>query len=226
MPADALVILTKAPEPGRSKTRLVPPLTAEEAAALAKALLIDQLENAAAIHGIERFVAYTPESAADAVAALAPEGFRCFAQEGRSLGERMSHAFEHLFARGARSVILIGSDLPPVPRGVFHEGFAVLAGGRADVVLGPSADGGYYLVGMNRPVGAVFEDITWSRADVLSRTIEKLKTLNLNYELLPSWYDIDTATDLRRLESELDRSGGAMKNTAALLHAFKRRGRL
>jgi len=226
MPVDAVVILTKAPEPGQSKTRLVPPLSAGEAAEIAKALLIDQLENVAGIDGVERYIAYTPESAASFFEALAPPAFRSFSQEGTSLGERMSHAFEYLFARGFQNVILIGSDLPPIPHAFVHQSFALLRGGEAHVVVGPSADGGYYLVGMNSPSCAIFDGISWSRDDVLMRTLEKVTSLNLKYELLPSWYDIDTASDLTRLQSELNRGGAAMKNTSALLHALKRRGRL
>jgi len=96
----------------------------------------------------------------------------------------------------------------------------------ADVVLGPSADGGYYLVGMKRMIAAMFDDIGWSGADVLSQTTNKLDDLSLKHELLSEWYDIDTVKDLERLRSQRTCHEVAMKNTFALLNELTHRGRL
>jgi rSAM/selenodomain-associated transferase 1 len=222
---NALVILTKAPQPGQSKTRLVPPLSYAEAADLARALLLDQLQNLATFGGACLFIAFTPETAAGFFDGFIAQGFTCFAQRGQSLGERMSHAFEHLFASGFANVILIGSDLPALPVRFFHQAYAWLEKS-ADVVLGPSADGGYYLIGMKRMIPAIFDDIAWSSADVLSQTIHKLDDLGLKHELLSQWYDIDTANDLERLQSQAKCREVAMKNTFALLNELTQRGRL
>ena len=224
-PANALVILTKAPQPGQSKTRLVPPLSNAEAADLARALLLDQLENMATFDGARLFIAFTPESAADFFEGFIARGFTCFAQRGQSLGERMSHAFEHLFTGGFENVILIGSDLPALPVKFFQQAYAWLEKS-ADVVLGPSADGGYYLIGMNRMIPAIFDGIAWSSADVLSQTIHNLDNLGFKHELLSEWYDIDTGKDLERLQSQAKCREVAMKNTFALLNELRQRGRL
>jgi glycosyltransferase A (GT-A) superfamily protein (DUF2064 family) len=96
----------------------------------------------------------------------------------------------------------------------------------ADVVLGPSADGGYYLIGMKRMVATIFDDIGWSGADVLSQTINKLDDLGVKHELLSEWYDIDTVKDLERLRSQRTCHEVAMKNTFALLNELTQRGRL
>ena len=221
---NALVILTKAPQPGQSKTRLVPPLSYTEAADLARALLLDQLQNIATFDGARLFIAFTPETAAGFFEGFIAQGFTCFAQRGQSLGERMSHAFEHLFASGFENIILIGSDLPTLSVKFFQQAYAELEKS-ADVVLGPSADGGYYLIGMNRMITAIFDDIAWSSADVLCQTIQKLDDLGLKHELLSEWYDIDTAKDLERLRSQRGREV-VMKNTFALLNELRQRGRL
>ena len=222
---NALVILTKAPQPGQSKTRLVPPLSYAEAADLARALLLDQLENLATFGGARLFIAFTPETAAGFFDGFSAQGFTCFAQRRQSLGERMSHTFEHLFASGFANVILIGSDLPALPVRFFHQAYAWLEKS-ADVVLGPSADGGYYLIAMNRLITAIFDDIGWSSADVLSQTLHKLDDLSLKHELLSEWYDIDTVKDLARLQSQAKCREVAMKNTFALLNELRQRGRL
>jgi uncharacterized protein len=224
-PANALVILTKAPQPGQSKTRLVPPLSYAEAADLAEALLLDQLQNLATFGGARLFIAFTPENAAGFFEGFIAQGFTCFAQRGRSLGERMRHAFEHLFARGFENIILIGSDLPTLPMQYFQQAYGWLEKS-ADVVLGPSADGGYYLIGMNRMIATLFDEIEWSSADVLCQTIHKLGDLNLKAELLSECHDIDTAKDLERLQSERTCFEVSMKNTFALLNGLKQRGRL
>jgi uncharacterized protein len=224
-PANALVILTKAPQPRQSKTRLVPPLSYAEAADLARALLLDQLQNLVTFGGARLFIAFTPETAAGFFDGFIAQGFTCFAQRGQSLGERMSHAFEHLFASGFANVILIGSDLPALPVRFFQQAYAWLENS-ADVVLGPSADGGYYLIAMNRMVPGIFDDIAWSSAKVLSQTIHKLGNLGLKHELLSEWYDIDTRKDLERLRSQAKCREVTMKNTFALLNELTQRGRL
>jgi uncharacterized protein len=225
-PANALVIMTKAPQPGRSKTRLVPPLSYDEAADLARALLVDQLENLARFDAARLFIAFTPEKTAGFFEGFITHGFTCFPQRGRSLGERMSYAFQHLFASAFQNIILIGSDLPALPLAFFDQAYGLLEKSAADVVLGPSADGGYYLVGMNRMNAIIFDGIAWSRDNVLAQTIQKLAGIGLKHELLPEWYDIDTAHDLGRLQSERSRRDVLMKNTFALLNQLKQRGKL
>jgi rSAM/selenodomain-associated transferase 1 len=225
MPANALVVLTKVPEPGESKTRLVPPLSATEAAELARALLIDQLNNLSNFTAARLFIAFAPPEAGAFFAAFTAGDFTCFPQQGRTLGERMRNVFQQLFTDGFNNVVLIGADLPVIPLAFFRQAYEWLERGKVDVVLGPSQDGGYYLAGMSRLVPDMFEGITWSREDVLARTLEKLERLKWKYELLPLRYDIDTADDLERLSQETPEAG-MMKNTLAVLNALKRTGRL
>ena len=224
---NALVILSKAPEAGQSKTRLVPPLSFADAAELAHALLTDQLENLANFSAAQLFLAYTPLSASNFFEALMPKRDSCFGQQGDSLGDRVRHALEHLFARGFKRVILIGGDLPTLPLAILNDAFASLQSKDCEVVLGPSVDGGYYLVGMNELVADIFADIEWSRNNVLAMTLEKLNALNKKYKLVGSWYDIDTIDDLRRLELDCGpESAGSMKKTSTLLQKFKQGGKL
>ena len=138
----------------------------------------------------------------------------------------MSHAFGHLFASAFENVILIGSDLPALPLALFDQAYGLLEKSAADVVLGPSADGGYYLVGMKRMTTIIFDGIGWSGDDVLDQTIQKLAGVGLKHELLPEWYDIDTAHDLGRLQSEQNCRDVLMKNTFALLNELRQKGRL
>ncbi len=223
--ADALVVMTKAPLPGQSKTRLVPPLSFGEAAALARALLIDQLDHLASFSGAELFVAFAPPDAAAFFQALVPARFAIFPQEGEDLGERMGQAFQHLFASGFGNILLIGSDLPPIGLPTLANAYASLSAGK-DVVLGAAEDGGYYLIGMSHLIIDVFEGMHWSRADVLERTLAKIKRAGLSYELLPACQDIDTPDDLARLYSRHQAEPFLLKNTATLLQELRQRGKL
>jgi uncharacterized protein len=225
MAANALVVLTKVPEPGLSKTRLVPPLSFAEAADLARALLIDQLNSLSKFTRARLFIDFAPPEADAFFTAFTAHDFTCFPQRGESLGERMKHAFQQLFDNGFNNVVLIGGDLPVIPLPFFQQAYAWLERGEAEVVLGPSEDGGYYLIGMKLLIPEIFQEITWSRDDVLARTVEKLDRLNQKYELLPVWYDIDTANDLERLSRDIA-AAGMMKNTLAVLNELKRTGRL
>jgi uncharacterized protein len=223
---NALVILTKQPQAGQSKTRLVPPLSFEEAAELAHALLIDQLRNLTHFTAARIFIAFTPPTAASFFEALFPHEDSCFCQEGDSLGDRMRHAFEVLFSRGFSRVFLVGGDLPAIPLENLADAVTVLEND-SEIVLGPSVDGGYYLVGMSRMIPEIFEGIVWSQPDVLTRTTAKLALLKKNYKLISPWYDIDSIDDLRRLESDfVTAPAGFMENTFALLQKFKQGGKL
>ena len=98
------------------------------------------------------------------------------------------------------------------------EAYAFLEASKKRVVLGPSRDGGYYLVGCNQPTPEIFQGMSWSHSEVLTETQNKLASLKVDYHLLPLWFDIDTADDLRHLESVLDNAlKKAMPNTLLLL---------
>ena len=198
---NALAIMAKAPLAGLVKTRLVPPLTQEQAAQLCRALLLDQLENLKAPDSADRFLAYAPDDAEALMRQLGGDDFHYLAQSSGDLGARMNHVFSDLFRCGYRRIVLIGSDLPALPLAILHDAFSRLDGAQRRVVLGPSRDGGYYLVGMNRPTPQVFENMTWSHDRVLTQTTKRLTQLGIAYDLIASWFDVDSLDDLRRLRS-------------------------
>jgi rSAM/selenodomain-associated transferase 1 len=184
------------------KSRLVPPLTGEEAAGLYTAFLGDLADMLAAGGNAWRWWVYSTEpgeqKAMWPVEAALPEDWR--PQRGADLGERMHGALAELLAEGAAAV-LIGSDHPTLPSAFLEEAFRLLAD--ADVVLGPSLDGGYYLVGTRRPQPRLFEGIAWSTPGVLDQTLERIRGASLRAAFLPPWYDVDTAADLRFLRTHL-----------------------
>jgi rSAM/selenodomain-associated transferase 1 len=210
--------MAKAPVPGEVKTRLVPPLTAEQAADLSRALLLDQLDHLTALRSADLYLVFAPADAAAAVKTLAPGRYQCFPQRGDDLGSRMENVLAELWRRGHRNVLLIGGDLPPVPLETLYDAFAQLSADQSRVVLGPSLDGGYYLVGMNQPVLEIFSGMTWSHDQVFNETIRRLDRLGIDCALLPEWFDVDGAADLERLRAVSDPSlRAAMKRTLACL---------
>jgi hypothetical protein len=191
-----LIIFAKKPAAGQVKTRLCPPLSLEAAAELYQAFLEDVLEAAGSLPGLALALAYSPEGAAPFFRVLAPPAARLFHQAGAGLGERMHRAFEWAFAAGFESVLLRGADTPDLPCEVILEGKAALETGRAQVVLGPSRDGGYYLVGLTCPQPKLFQGLAWSIPTVLEETLARARALGLAVHLLPAWGDIDTPADL------------------------------
>jgi len=218
MPANALAVMAKAPVAGEVKTRLLPAVTAEEAAELSRALLVDQLKHLQEFDAADFYLAFAPDDARLLMENLAPPCFRLFPQEGADLGARMEAAFKRLFDIGHRNIVLIGGDLPPLPLRYFAEAYAFLATSNQRVVLGPSRDGGYYLVGCNQPTPQIFQGMRWSHSAVLAQTQDKLASLKIDYHLLPTWFDIDTPADLRYLRFACDSSlEKALANTLPLL---------
>lgn len=202
----ALAVMTKMPRAGRVKTRLSPPLTPQEAAALNTCFLRDI---AAAIASLARtaetrgIAVYTPVGAEEEYAELLPGEFELVTQRGNELGERLTFASEDLFALGFKSFCLINSDSPTVPPPAFSQAAQILLTQEADVVLGPSDDGGYYLIGLNKLNPSLFENIPWSTDRVLDQTRARAQELGLKVHLLQTWYDVDNGATLRRLCREL-----------------------
>jgi len=196
-----VVIMAKHPEVGRTKTRLCPPLSPSGAAELYEALLNDTITLVSCLQGIRLAVAVTPAAAVTAWRPGVPEGALLLPVEGADIGVCLSQATGHLFAEGFSRVLALNSDGPTLPAAHIERAEALLE--RSDVVLGPSEDGGYYLVGLRRPSPDLFRDIAWSTACVMAQTLDRAAALGLSVALLPSWYDIDTAADLERLRAEL-----------------------
>jgi uncharacterized protein len=198
--------MAKAPLAGQVKTRLLPALTAQEAAEFSRSLLVDQLNQLQELDATDFYLFFAPDEARLLMRELAPPCFCVLPQQGDDLGARMAGVFAKLFQMGHKGIVLIGGDLPPVPLRYFTEAYAFLDAANQRVVLGPSRDGGYYLVGANQPVPQIFHGMTWSHSQVLAQTRDKLTSLQIDYHLLASWFDVDTPDDLRYLESILDAS--------------------
>lgn len=198
------------------KSRLHGLLSPEMATVLYRCFLLDRLEALAVLPGIEPLVAFTPASGRARMGALAPAGIRLVAQQGRDLGERLATVLAGLLGAGHAGAMAIDSDSPTLPMAHVLEAADVLARGAADLVLGPSEDGGYYLVGLRQPRPALFAGIPWSTDQVLSLTLEAARRLGLRTHLLPEWFDVDTERDLRRLRAAVAAGDGPRRTRRCL----------
>ena len=207
----ALGIMTKVPRAGRVKTRLQPPLSADEAAALNICFLRDTaaaIDLAGAQGGASAGVGvYTPVGEEAAYNGILPEAFMLIPQRCEDFGERLMAACDDLFACGFASVCLINSDSPTVLASSFHRAAELLRQPGERVVLGPSDDGGYYLIGLQRTRRELFQRIDWSTERVLRQTLDRAKEISLPVELLPACFDIDDGATLHRLCDELLSAG-------------------
>lgn len=201
-------MIARHPTPGGAKTRLCPPLTGEQASALYEAFLEDSLETCRRVPGVARIVLYSPRQASPYFQAIAP-GFELLPQRGGRLGDRLDNALTHCFARGFQKVAVLASDSPTLPPRHVERALELLD--RANVVLGPSEDGGYYLIATSRPVPALLREVKMSTPTVLQDTLSIAQREGLRVALLPIWYDVDTPQDLEKLQRELANGKG---NTA------------
>lgn len=213
----AVAVMAKVPGMVPVKSRLHASLDADRATDLYRCFLLDRLDAVAALPGVIPVVAFTPVDAEPVMRGLAPDGVRLLHQRGRDLGERLANLLEDLLAAGHAAAIAIDSDSPTLPMPYLVDAARRLAGGRADVVLGPCDDGGYYLVGVRSPRSALFQGIPWSTSAVLSSTLAKAHALGLRVDLLPTWFDVDTEADLRRLHAEMKAAGGGPPRTFAFV---------
>ena len=199
----AIAILAKAPVPGRVKTRLVPPLTPEEAAGVARACLDATLRRF--VPAIEvPFTLFLDGEADHALVALASAlGVAIEPQAEGDLGVRLSAAFRSLRDGGANTTIAIGSDSPTLDPARIVEAIAALDA--HDVVIGPTEDGGYYLIGVRGDRDGIFEEIPWSTGEVLGVTLERARARGLVTHRLAPWYDVDDPTTLTRAIAEAKR---------------------
>lgn len=193
--SDRLIVFVKAPRPGAVKTRLAAVLGDEAAARLYRLLADEEIRRTAPRAGeYDRVFFFTPQDARPEIERWLP-GETLEPQHGRDLGERMSRAFESAFAAGARRVAIIGSDVPAAGREHVMEALQSLDD--HDVVLGPTHDGGYYLLALDRLRPALFQSIPWSTPSVLPATAERAGVLGLSVRMLDPLRDIDTIDDLK-----------------------------
>lgn len=199
----ALTVMAKAPRAGRVKTRLSPPLTLDQTAALNICFLRDTTENLASVALTAGLISYTPVGDEALFAGLLPETFALVPQRGDGFGERLLFAAQDILALGYGSVCLIDSDSPTVPAVAYAQAVQALAAPGDRVVLGPSHDGGYYLIGLKQPHPEPFDRITWSTSTVLAETRGRCLEAGLEVVDLPLWYDVDDAPTLALLQAEL-----------------------
>ena len=211
----AIAVMAKAPQPGRSKTRLVPPLIPEQAAALSAAFLRDITENIAAagrmapIHG---YIAYAPLGLEELFKGHIADGTRLVLADGnpkmpfkvQGFGRCLLHAIESLLASGYGSACVLNSDSPTLPTSILTRTANFLAEPGDRAVLGPADDGGYYLLGLKTAHAHLFEDIAWSTDSVAERTARRAREIGLDLVTLPTWYDVDDAASLYRLIDSLE----------------------
>jgi rSAM/selenodomain-associated transferase 1 len=187
-----LGLFAKWPEAGAVKTRLAAHHGADWAARVAEAFLRDTLTRLKSVPA-RRVVVFSPAEARPAFTALVGNDFALLPQSDGDLGRRLSGFLRHERDGGAEAVGVVGTDSPTLPVEYVEQAFAEL--GRADVVLGPACDGGYYLLGCGRVVPPVFDDIAWGGARVLTDTVAALADPRWRLAVLPPWYDVDTPDD-------------------------------
>ncbi len=187
------------------KTRLCPPLTLDQSAALYEQMLLDVLAVSArhaAAFDLEAVLAFYPPDAAGELVRLAPPDFRLQAQRGPGLAERMSNAFAEGAAAGAKWVLLRGSDSPGLGYAQFSEAVRALEG-EADLVLTPDGDGGYAMIGLRAPCPALFE-VPMSTSEVLQSTLVLAAARGLKTVVTSPTFDLDTVADLQALAKLTD----------------------
>lgn len=200
-PSNALLVVAKRPAPGQTKTRLTPPLSPQQAAALYECFLQDTLDLIRQVPDAQPVVAYLPTHARDYFLELAPD-FERVLQHGPDLGARLDNALTHYLRLGYRRVVIMNSDGPNLPVTNLIEAFQSLTD-EVDVVLGPCDDGGYYLIGLRRPAPRLLREVRMSTPDVVTDTLALAAQEGLRARLLPIWYDVDDAASLARLAAEL-----------------------
>ncbi len=221
----ALILMTRIPIPGKTKTRLMEILSPKECAQIHKCFLLDIFNSFEYIkNDIDIFVTYTPENSLDIIKDLIPNYIKCFPQHGEDLGERMSNGIKHILNKGYSKVILIGSDIPQIQPN--HTKNAFLALDRSDIAIGPTVDGGYYLIGMKKIHEGIFNsNFKWGNKSVFEETIDLCNKLSLKVELCEKYVDIDTKEDLiefRKIVLKKTKLKNTIlpKNTIRFLHKY------
>jgi rSAM/selenodomain-associated transferase 1 len=194
-----LGVFAKWPAADAVKTRLAAATSPAWAARVAAAFLHDTLDRLAAT-AARRFLAYTPEAAGAEFHRLAGGRYEAVPQGGGDLGARLGRFFAARFAEGAAAVVVVGADSPTLPPDRVARALAELS--RCDVVLGPAADGGYYLLGLGRDLPGLFAGIDWGGPHVLRQTVGRLPD-DARLALLPPWYDVDSPDDWHALAGHL-----------------------
>lgn len=201
----AVAIVCKTPAPGQSKTRLSPPLRAQECADISACFIRDlsrTIEALAQPGDIAGCALYTPAGSESALRKLLPRQFSLVLQSEGDLGARLLKGAADLLAADYAGVILVNSDSPTLPASILRQAADAVKTGD-NVVLSPALDGGYTLIGLSKAHARLFSDIPWSTPAVYHLTLERAKELGLRVVSVPAWYDVDDDASFRMLEDEL-----------------------
>lgn len=215
-----VIVFAKNPVPNQVKTRLVPSISAEQAAALYTAFLIDWCETLGKLSEVDLVITYTPPEAQPDLQVLIGDDVIYIPQMGADLGERLTSATQWAAKQGYTKILFVGSDSPTLPISYISQALTLLDS--RNTVIGPSTDGGYYLIGFSvetlvTTIPHVFEDIAWSTAEVFQQTVGRIHAAKATLGLLPPWYDIDTAEDLAFLHAHI----AAMRLTGDTVQAVR-----
>lgn len=196
--AECLLFFVKWPEPGKVKTRIAKSCGYDHAAGLYRCFILDMLD-AFAKNPQPVCICSSPEDSLPGFKSWLKEEYLYMPQRGRDLGERMCNSFQDAFRLGFQSVCLVGSDLPDLPPEYVREAFEHLS--VYESVIGPSVEGGYYLIGFRKELFSpeIFDKINWSQPSVYRETINRYEERGTRFISLPSWNDIDDMQDLKRL---------------------------
>jgi rSAM/selenodomain-associated transferase 1 len=197
----ALVLFARDPVAGKVKTRLKQILDEETTLRLYTSFLKDSIDKLFQLQDIQRLIGITPSLSSGFFDPWNEDPrVELFIQQGDDLGDRMRNTFAQQLSAGCEKVVIIGSDSPTLPIEYIERAFA----SEKDIVLGPSTDGGYYLIGLNRKLADVFSGISWGTDRVLEQTLARIREQAAQLELLPVWYDVDLPEDLRFLKVHSD----------------------
>ncbi|MBV8916434.1 MAG: glycosyltransferase [Acetobacteraceae bacterium] len=231
----AIAVIAKAPRPGQVKTRLHGLLSPEEAAALGSAFLRDTLENVALASRtapIAPVLAYAPAEAEAGLQPTTPAGVSLLLADGSTgaaadvegFGRVLLGTTRALLAQGYAAACVLGADSPTLPTDQLVRAARLLVSGEAEAVLGPAEDGGYWLLGLTRPIANAFARIPWSTSRAAAETRERLREAGVRVTELGTWYDVDDVASLRRLAGERD--GFPAPNTTAVMQVLALADRL
>jgi hypothetical protein len=196
---NAVILFARDPVLGQVKTRLSSSLDDETILKLYSCFVEDSLEKISKVEDADCFVGISPANHSGFFNGTEPSDMRLFAQQGKDLGDKMRQAFVDRFAEGYKKVAIIGSDSPSLPVSYINQSLT----SDKDLVLGPSIDGGYYLIAMSGKVSEVFDGVAWGTEHVLDETLARVKKAGVSLELLPVWYDVDLPADLKFLKTHL-----------------------
>ena len=213
-----LVIMAKAPRAGTVKTRLIRSFPVPSVTELYRCLLDDTIQLARTLDGIE-VTLMCPETDAEELILATDNVVPVVPQTGNGLEAGLNSVFAHFTRGGRRPVVAFNSDTPHLPASVLQNAFRALAS--SDVVVGPTHDGGYYLVGATASHPGLFHEDVMGTASALDSLVARAQVMNLSVQLTAPFYDIDEAADLQRLSAELDCAPGKAPKTANWLRTFK-----